>query len=183
MALDEELSAALAAAAVFVTAGQELRGVVASEPSHGLRVYLCAYVEREELAWLALDSSGAPIGDRALVRDAVSIIAMCELAEESAGGGDVAAMRTRLSELRESEAPEGIEEAEEAAAALETIIVDGPRVASLAYLDAIGTAAARLERTLGERGSSPFAAAMRSGAGAIDQLTRDVERRYKFPFR
>jgi len=179
MALEDELRAVAVAAGAFADAGQELRGVVPSEPVPGLRVYLCAYLDGPELAWLALDSSGSPIGDRALVRDAVSIVAMCELAEESAGGGDLATLRARLAELRRAEAPDGIDEAEEAAAALQATIASGPRVASPAYLDAIGAAATRLERTLGEDGRSPFAAAMRSGAGAIDELTGDVERRYK----
>lgn len=179
MTLEDELNAAVEAAGAFAGVGERLRGVVASEPAPGLRVYLCAYASGEELAWLALDGSGAPIADRALVREAVSIVGMCELAEESAGGGDVPGLRSRLAELRALEAPRGIDEAEAAAAALEATLAGGLRLASPSYLDALGSAAARLEQSLGDLGASPFAAAMRSGAGAIDELARDVERHYK----
>mgnify|MGYP003289292612 CR=1 FL=1 len=58
---------------------------------------------------------------------------MCELAEESAGGGDVGDLRARLLELRLEEAPEGIEEAELAAAQLQETILAPPRVASTDY--------------------------------------------------
>jgi hypothetical protein len=119
------------------------------------------------------------VADRALVRDAVSIAAMCELAEESAGGGDLGDLRARLVELRLTEAPEGIEEAEAAAAELAATIAPPPRVASLDYLDAIGRAAGRLEETLGAAGGSPFAAAMKGGLVAADELAAQVERGYK----
>ena len=56
-----------------------------------------------------------------------------------------------------------------------------PRVASPGYLDAIGGAVARLEQALGGGISSPFAEAMRSGTGAVEELVQDVERRYKRP--
>jgi hypothetical protein len=179
MALEDELGAAVEAAGTFAGAGEALCGVIASEPAPGLRVYLCAYASDGELSWLALDRSGMPIADRALVREAVSIVGMCELAEESAGGGDVPALRRRLAELREAEAPEGIEEAEEAAMALESALEQELHVASPAYLDAVGSAATRLELTLGEIGSSPFANAMKSGAPAVEELARNIEQRYK----
>jgi hypothetical protein len=181
MGLEEELTAAAEAAAGFLDRGEELAGVLAAEPSPGLRVYLCAYGRSEGIAWLALDAAGAPIRDRGLVRDAVAIVGLCELAEESAGGGDLEALRARLADVRETARPEGIEAAEEAAATLAATIAPEPRVASPAYLDAIGTAAAHLERSLGEIGSSPFAQAMQAGSGAVDELAQDVERAYKRP--
>jgi hypothetical protein len=121
------------------------------------------------------------IADRVLVRDAVAIAAMCELAEESAGGGDIGELRARLVELRLAEAPDGIEEAEVAAAELQQTIARVPRVASVPYLDALGEAASRLEHALGEVGGSPFAEAMKTGLAAVDELADDVERRYKGP--
>ena len=116
-----------------------------------------------------------------LVRDAVSIAAMCELAEESAGGGDLGELRARLVELRLTESPEGIEEAEVAAAELQETIRPPPRVASVGYLDAIGLAAAKLEQALGQVGGSPFAEAMKTGIAAADELADEVGRPYKGP--
>jgi hypothetical protein len=179
--LDEELSAVAGVAEAFLDAGEKLAGVVVAEPAPGLRLYLCAYRREDALSWLALDRRGRPVDDRALVRDTVSIVGLCELAEESAGGGDIPALRRRLADLRGRENPDGIAEAEEAAAALESTIAAAPRLASLTYLDEIGAAASRLERTLGEVGSSPFARAMSSGTAAVDELARDVERNYKRP--
>jgi hypothetical protein len=181
MALEDELGSVAGAAQAHAGPGETLVGVVAAEPSAGHRLYLCAYARGESLGWLVVDDAGAPLGDRALVRDTVSITALCELAEETAGGGDVPGLRAQLAALRAAEAPEGIEAAEEAAAALETTLRPPPRVASLAYLDEIGTAVQRLERTLGEVGGSPFAEAMKVGAGAVEELTRDVEQGYKRP--
>jgi hypothetical protein len=155
--------------------------VVPAEPGEGERVYLCAYRRGEEESWLALDPAGAAIIDRALVRRAVSIAALCELAEESAGGGDLDELRSRLAELRETENPDGIEEAETAAADLQATIQPPPRIANVAYLDAIGAAAGRLERALGEVGGSPFAEAMKSGTAAAEELATDVVRAYKRP--
>jgi hypothetical protein len=106
---------------------------------------------------------------------------MCELAEESAGGGDLGDLRARLVELRLTENPEGIEEAEEAAAELQETILAPPRVASIAYLDAIGAAAGRLETALGTAGGSPFAQAMKTGIAATEDLAGQVERAYKVP--
>jgi hypothetical protein len=181
VSLEDELGAAAAAAGTFTGDGEHLAGVVAAEPSAGLRVYLCAYRqdEDERLSWLALDGAGEPLGDRLLVRDAVSVVGLCELAEECAGGGDVAELRRQLAELKARDDPDGIEEAQAAAEVLETTIAAPPRIATLAYLDAIGAAAAKLERALGEVGSSPFARAMQAGSAAIDELADDVERNYK----
>jgi hypothetical protein len=179
--LEEEIAAAAEAASAHTTEGEELAGVVPAEPGGGARVYLCAFRNGAEQAWLALDADYRPVVDRALVREAVSIAAICELAEESAGGGDLGDLRARLVELRLTEAPEGIEEAEVAAAELQETIRPAPRLASVAYLDAIGLAAARLEHTLGQAGGSPFADAMKSGMPAADELAAEVIRSYKGP--
>lgn len=177
--LEDEIRAAFEAAVAFASEGEEITGVLPTEPGRGARVYLCSYERDAARGWLALDAGGRPIADRALVRDAVSIAALCELAEESAGGGDVGDLRARLVELRLTENPEGIEEAEVAAAELQATIAPAPRVASVEYLDAIGLAAARLEQALGEVGASPFAEAMKSALPAADELAKDVERAYK----
>ncbi|MEO8289998.1 MAG: hypothetical protein ABI649_03265 [Gaiellaceae bacterium] len=181
MSLEEEIAAAVEAASAYAEDGEELLGVVPAEPGLGARVYLCAYGRGEAKRWLALDSANRPVADRVLVREAVSIAAMCELAEESAGGGDLGDLRARLVELRLSEAPEGIEEAEVAAAELQNTIQAPPRVASVSYLDAIGLAASALEGALGEMGGSPFAEAMKSGMPAAEELAAEVIRGYKGP--
>jgi hypothetical protein len=179
--LDEQLREAVDTAVRFVEDGEELSGVVPAEPASGERVYLCAYARGEAQSWLALDAAGHPVEDRKLVRDAVSIAAMCELAEETAGGGDLGELRTRLVELRLTENPEGIEEAEAAAAELQDAILGPPRLASVTYLDLIGGAAMKLEQALGEVGGSPFAEAMKVGIVAAEELAADVERSYKRP--
>ena len=181
MTLEEELSAAGEAAQEHAGDGEELVAVIPAEPGSGSRVYLCAYDRDGERSWLALDAAGVPIADRVLVRDAVAIAAMVELAEESAGGGDVGELRARLVELRLTDNPEGIEEAEVAAAELQEAIKPPPRVASVPYLDELGLAAAKLEQSLGQVGGSPFAEAMKTGIAASDELADDVETRYKAP--
>jgi hypothetical protein len=179
--LEEELIAVGEAAGAQARDGEELVAVIPTEPGSGARVYLCAYDRGKERTWLALDGGLHPVADRILVRDAVAIAAMCELAEESAGGGDLGELRARLVELRLAENPEGIDEAEVAAADLQEAIQPPPRVASVAYLDALGQAAGKLEHALGEAGGSPFAEAMKLGVAAADELANEVERSYRGP--
>jgi hypothetical protein len=178
--LSDDLEQIAPAAAAFAEAGEELAGVLAAE-TLGRRVYLCAFASPERTTWLALDGEAQPIGDVRLVREAASIAALCEVAEESAGGGDLPELRARLAEIRETDNPEGIEDAEAAAAALAETIQPEPRVASGAYLDAIGAAARRLEAALGDSGGSPFASMMQSAIGTVEELTTDIERNYKLP--
>ena len=115
------------------------------------------------------------------MRQAASLAALCEVAEESAGGGNLAELRSRLAELREREAPEGILEAEEAAAALAETLQPEPRLATTDYLDRIGAASRRLEQALGDTAASPFAAAMQQAVPAVEELAAEVERGYKGP--
>ena len=178
MSLEEEIAAIGEAARGFAADGEEVVGMVPAEPEEGRRVYLCAYATGDARRWLALDANGEAISDRRAVRAAVSIAALCEIAEENAGGGDLPELRSRLLEIRLTDNPEGIGEAETAAADLEGTIEPPPRVASAAYLDAIGAAATRLEQALGG-GGSPFAEAMKVSIGAAEELAAEVERSYK----
>jgi hypothetical protein len=180
MTVAQEVERIATAAAGFSGPGEELAGVVVVE-TLGRRVYLCAFESAAGNTWLALDDEAKPLTEPRLVREAASLAALCEVAEESAGGGRLHELRARLAELRETDRPLGIEEAEAAAAALAETLQDGPRVASGAYLDAIGSASRRLEQALGEGGGSPFAAAMQSALGSVEELTEDVERNYKLP--
>jgi len=181
MALADDVARIAAAADGFSEDGEEVAGVVVAEAAGGARVYLCAYESLDGRAWLALDADAAPVSDRGLVHEAVSLAALCEVAEEVAGGGHLDALRARLAELRETDAPEGIEEAQEAAAALAAALEPEPRLARTEYLDAIGAASRRLEQALGDDAGSPFAAALQQALPAVEELAAEIERRYKGP--
>ena len=181
MTVLEDVGRIASAAAAFAEPGEEVAGVLVTE-TLGRRVYLCAFESVGGRSWLALGADAEPLSDRRLVREAASLAALCEVAEESAGGGHLTELRARLAELRETDNPEGIEEAEAAAASLAELLEPEPRVASEAYLDAIGSASRRLEQALGDSGgTSPFAAAMQSALGAVEGLGDDVEQNYKLP--
>ena len=179
MGLREELQRAAELAEPFTAPGESLAGVLPAEPGPGRRVYLCAFADVEgRRTWVALDGVGVPISSRAAVREAVSIAALCELAEETAAGGDLEELRAELVRLRLTENPPGIEEAEAAALALERELGTPPRLATPSYLDALGLATRRLEQALGN-GGSPFAAAMAHGIVTVEELANEVEGRYK----
>ena len=167
-------------AAAFAEPGEELAGVLVAE-TLGRRVYLCAFERPGGRAWLAFGADAEPLTDGRLVREAASIAALCEVAEESAGGGHLPELQARLAELRGTDNPEGIDEAETAAASLAETLQPEPRVASGAYLDALGSASRRLEQALGESGASPFASAMQAALGSVEELASDVEGNYKLP--
>lgn len=181
MGFPDELEQVAAAAESFAAPDERVTGILATEPPQYGRIYLCAYESASGHSWLALDAAAQPVKSRAAVREAVQLAALCEVAEESVGGGDLPALRERLRELRETDAPEGIDEAEEAARLLADAIEKGPRLATADYLDRLGVASRRLERALGDSGGSPFAAFMQQAAGAVEELTADVERTYKGP--
>ena len=128
MALSEDVSRIAAAAATHRAPGQRVVAVLAVETAAGERVYLSAFADADgQQEWLALDHDGAPVTDRALVREAASIAALVEVAEEAAEQ-----------------------------------VAEGPRLASLPYLDSIG-------------GDASIAAAL----PAVEELTRDIEQNYK----
>ena len=180
MSLNDDLERVARLADLHADTGEQVTGVLASEPRAGVRVYVCAF-ERDDggRAWLALDDDGEAVQDRGVVRDAVSIAAMCETAVEVAAGGNLEELRSTLLTLRLSENPPGIEEAEEAALALERTLGVPPRLASPAYLDEVGGMTRRLEHALGEDGVSPFAEAMKAAMGAIESLVGEVDANYK----
>jgi len=182
MALTDDLERIAQAAAPFAAPGERVAGILVAEPLDLGRIYLVAYeTDGVGHGWLALDGEGRPVESRRTIREAVSIAALCEVAEETAGGGDLPELRARLAEIRETEAPEGIEEAEAAAAMLAETLEAEPRLASTDYLDRIGVAARRLEQALGDDAGSPFATAMQQALPAVEELAAEVERSYRGP--
>jgi hypothetical protein len=128
VALSEEVNRIAAAAATHRGPGQQVVAVLAVETATGERVYLSAFADAEgQQEWLALDHDGVPVTSRERVREAASIAALVEVAEEAAEQ-----------------------------------VVEGPRLASLPYLDSIG-------------GDAGIAAAL----PAVEELTRDIEQNYK----
>jgi hypothetical protein len=178
MTVAEDVARIASAAAAFAEPGEEVGGVLVVE-TLGRRVYLCAFESAGGRAWLAFGDDAEPLTERRLVLEAASLAALCELAEESASGGNLPELQARLAELRETDSPQGIEEAEAAATALAETLQPEPRIASGDYLDAIGSASRRLEQALGESGASPFAAAMQAALGSVEELAGDVDRNYK----
>jgi hypothetical protein len=176
MALDDDLDRIAAAAA----AHGEVTGVLAAEPAVARRFYLVSLGDGGARRWAVLDDTAALVERRDDVRDVASIVAMCELAEELAGGGDLEQLRMQLAQVRMVEQPPGIEEAETAALALERVIGAPPRVATPAFLDEVGAATVALERALGEL-SSPFSDAIRGAARAVEEFVQEVERDYLSP--
>jgi hypothetical protein len=155
----------------------EVTGVLAAEPSGGRRFYLVALGAEAAHRWLVLDDDGAVVDRRGDVREVASIVAMCELAADLAGGGDLEELRAKLTQTRIVEQPPGIEEAEAAALALERVVGAPPRVAAPAYLDEVGAATVVLERALGEV-SSPFSQMLRGSTATVEAFVGEVERGY-----
>jgi len=179
VALRDDLDRIAVAAAPHARDGERLTGVVPSLAEPDERTYLCAFADGDERGWLVLDDAGEPVTRREVIRRTASIIALTELAEETAGGGDLQELRGQLVAIRLTENPEGIEEAEEAALELERVIGTPPRLAEPGFLDRVGAAARRLEAALGPSPASPFAEAMKQGLATVDEFVRDVETHYK----
>jgi len=178
VALADDLERAAGAAAVF----GPVSAVLAAEPSPDRRAYLVALDEDEAREWLVLDGGLEPVAERERVREVASIVVLCELAGELAGGGQLEELRAQLAQVRLTERPEGIEAAEEAALALEHAIGAPPVVSSPSYLDEVGTAARKLETSLGDL-ASPFANALASSSATVEAFVVEVEGRHKLPLR
>ena len=84
MALQSELAAAAQRAAAFADDGERVDAVLATEPSTGRRVYLCAFTAGESRRWLVLDDE-TPVTSRAVVREVVALAALCEVVGEAIG--------------------------------------------------------------------------------------------------
>lgn len=177
--LGQQLERVAAAALAWAAPDETIVAVIPSEPDPGLLVFLVAFetlgAPDTPRTWVALDGDAQPVVAWSTVRGAVAIAAMCEVAEEVGGGGDLDEFRSQLVGLRLIENPPGIDEALAAIGELERALGRSPRIASPGYLDGVGTAVRSLERALGEQGQSPFTEAMKQAPSAIEALTREVE--------
>ena len=136
---------------------------------------------RRPRSWLACDDRRLDRGEPCGCARSGLDRRLCEVAADAAGGGDLDGLLASLAELREREAPEGIEDAEAAARALRDVLGEPPQLATPARLDEIGVATRRLERELDPGGASPVrAAALKGGAGAVSELQREVEARLRW---
>jgi hypothetical protein len=173
MALEKELER--------IAARSGATAVLAAEAQAGERVYVCAFeADGDARTWLALGQDGEPVSERRRVRDAVAIIALCELAAETAAGGDLDDLRSQLAALRLTDDPPGIEEADQAALELQRVLGAPPVLATPARLDEIGAATRRLEIALGGAvQGSPFAAAMKGASEVVEALQREIEGSYR----
>lgn len=182
MSLEGDIGRAAELAGAHGAAGDVVSGVIAAEPRPGRRVYVCSFDDADgRRSWLAVRDDGSAIASRVELRAAVSIAALCELAADASGGGDVDAVIERLAEIRRIESPDGIESAEEAARALRTVLGDPPQLATPERLDAIGAASRRLEQALDPFAPSPFTDALRSADAAVAELQREIEAGYRIP--
>lgn len=167
----------------FAPVDGAVSAVLPAEATPGRRAYLCAFETPDGTrSWLVLDDDGTAVADRRDIKDAVSIAALCEIAEESAVGGDLDELLSQLVALRLTENPEGIDEAEDAVRALQQTIGAPPQVASPVRLDEIGAATRRLELALDPAAPSPFTAALKGAQGTLDELLQEVVGSYRVPF-
>jgi len=176
VALTDDLERIATAAQALAGPGERVAGVLAVEPQPGFRVYLCAF---DSGTWVVLDDTSHTLTEERLVRDAAQLAGLCEIAADLAGGAELAELRARLRELAETDAPQGIEEAEAAAAAVAELLADEPRLATTAFLDELGARSRRLEHALGTDAVSPFGTAMQQALPAVEELAADVVRNTK----
>lgn len=118
-------------------------GVLPVRRLDGHARFLCAFGDPEALRWLLVELDGQPVVERAGVRDAAEVVAMCETAEEAAAAlvaDDALPLLARALELaRLHDDAEAVLAVRATTEALEGLIevVPGFRVAEPAYVDRI----------------------------------------------
>jgi hypothetical protein len=153
MTLEEELETAVAAAGRHARPGEQPVAVMAAEPA-GARVFVVALAAGEELGYVAVDRAGAAVADRRLVKDAVSLAAMAERAEEVSGATTAEELGERFGEaaavLRRTGDRDAGAAAEAVVAAARRLgdAASGPRPATPQFLDRMAALAAELAAAL-----------------------------------
>ena len=149
MTLEEELETAVTAAGRHARPGEQPAAVMAAEPG-GTRVFVVALAAGDELGFVAVDGAGMAVADRRLVKDAVSLAALAERAEEVSGATAaddlVEQFRGAVGSLRgagEGAAAAAAEAVAEAGARLGAAAA-GPRAATPVYLDRLAALAGEL---------------------------------------
>jgi hypothetical protein len=95
-------------------------------------------------------------------------------------GDDIAPLTSRKA-VRDAAALTGLCEIAEEVSPDPSAVVPPPRMATNAYLDALGAAARRFEHEHGNRGPSPFGSALESAFAAVEELADRVVARHKTP--
>jgi hypothetical protein len=149
MSLERELERAAAMASSHARAGEQVAAVMPAEPVPGMRLYLAAFESRGDLGYLLLDASGEPVRDRRVVRDAVTVIALSERAEEVSSAVAADAIADRFDRLVERLAGADADAAAAAGGVAQAArrvsgVTGGARVATPGYLDQLGAAATEL---------------------------------------
>jgi hypothetical protein len=153
---EADLLRAAAAASARAEPGESVVAVLAAAPFLGPVLYLCALragPEDAPLSWVAFDDAGVTVTDERLIREAASLSALCETAEEASGAllADEVARTAHAGILLAGDDHPSVKDAlrgvEHAARGL-VGLSEGVRVASAPYLDQLADAA----RTLGGAG-------------------------------
>ncbi len=154
MTLEQELEQTLAAAGRHARPGEQAVAVMATEPGGAGRVYVVAFANGHDLAYVALDEGGAPVTDRRVVKDAVTLAALAERAEEVSGATAADELAERFGEAAAVLRGAGVQEAAAAAEAVTAAAgrlgdaAAGPRPATPQYLDRMAALAGQLAGAL-----------------------------------
>jgi hypothetical protein len=178
--LEQELAATHEAAAAHAGPGERVAAVIPAEPAGGLRVHLVAFDGGERLGYVMLDTDGEAVADERLVRDAVSLIALCELAEEvsmATAAAEIAERFQAVSGLLAEDEPEASAAAERVAGAARRVgeVAAGPRVATPGYLDRLAEEADDFGAAFAAYASQAERIAQAAAAaGAGEELAREA---------
>ncbi len=154
-----DLAGAAEAALALVDDDEEIAAVLPCDPRGlGEIVFLCAFrtdageAGEDLTGWLAIDAHGAPLHDEDAIRRAASIVALCETVEEAAGIIEIDALVAAIERARERGAGlpglvAALASCEPPARALAEA-ASGIRVASDAYVDAVGRELVHLDAAL-----------------------------------